>query len=345
MQVIRIVTILLIGIMLVLGACTSPPSSAGPPQTSPVSTQQAPSETSPSPEQVKSPPITVAVDYFGIRNTHYLEQVAGDRLARIQLIVVVSDERGTLAVWPPPSAQNLYFDMDYFQIEALKEKLNPPVVFNGSATGTLAVYVAAYNVNKGPITKAQIDILSNWLGFPDLNRLKDAIPDKELVGYYWQTWTPLSNWGVGESYSERGDGDLRVWLRIGADQMPEPAQQPVLKPNVKIEDVKLPSGTRVRQPSEQYSYKVWDFAFTIANNEAFTLPVYWHLESSYKPETKVFPYDYPTEGVQTIPGNGKVTVKVQFWFTVPGSYQWKYIVGYPKGNAAASWTGTLMVSR
>ena len=96
-----------------------------------------------------------------------------------------------------------------------------------------------YNISKGEITKSQIDIISKWLGFPDLNKLKDAIPDRELVGYYWQTWSPTSNWGIGGNY-EGGDSDLKVWLRIGSGQMPEPAQQPALKPNVKIEDVALP---------------------------------------------------------------------------------------------------------
>jgi hypothetical protein len=35
---------------------------------------------------VKSPPITIALDYFGIRNTHWIPQVGGDPLAKIQLI-------------------------------------------------------------------------------------------------------------------------------------------------------------------------------------------------------------------------------------------------------------------
>ena len=38
------------------------------------------------------------------------------------------------------------------------------------------------------ITKSQIDIISKWLGFPDLNKLEDEIPDRELIGYYWQIW-------------------------------------------------------------------------------------------------------------------------------------------------------------
>jgi hypothetical protein len=179
----------LIAFPLVLASCSSsapvytpapvlPPSDSAPAST--ISATTTPSILA------ESPPLTIALDYFGIRNTHWLSQMGGDQLAKIQLIAVVSDEKGTLAIWPPQNIPNLTFDMDYFQVEALKERMNPPVIFNGSATGTLVVYIAAYNVDKGAITKAQIDIISKWLGLPDLNRLKDVVPDRELVGYYWQ---------------------------------------------------------------------------------------------------------------------------------------------------------------
>ena len=288
----------------------------------------------------KSPPITVALDYFGVRNTHYLAQVGGDPLAKIQLIVVVSDETGTLAVWPPQNVQNLTFDMDYFQIEALKERINPPVIFNGSVTGTLVIYVAAYNVNKGIITRSQIDILSKLLGFPDLNKLKDAVPDRELVGYYWQTWSVLSNWGAGECYNERGDGNLRVWLRIGADQMPEPVQQPALKPDVRIK-FSLPTGVRTRT---QWEYYASDFTFALRNNESFEFPVYWRLESNSSPGTEINYYVYPTEGKVSVPANGTTTVPLKYWFTTPGNYQWKYVVECPKGNLVDSLEEMLTIS-
>jgi len=288
---------------------------------------------------VESPPITINLDYFGIRNTHWIPELGGDPLAKIQLIAVVSDEQGTLAVWPPQNVQNLTFDMDYFQVEALKEKMNPPVIFNGSVTGTLVVYVVAYNVNKGEITKAQIDILSKWLGLPDLNKLKDAIPDRELVGYYWQTWSASSDWGVGQHYGEKGDGNLVVWLRIGADQIPEPVQQPVLKPNVKIEFTP-PTGVRTRT---QWEYRASDFTFTLRNNEPFEFPIYWHLETSSNPGTEINFLIYPTEGKQRVPGNGTSTVTAKYWFTKAGNYEWKYVAEYPKGNPVAFWTGILNV--
>ena len=309
----------------------------------PIPSPSSPSPTpTPTPEpstSVTSPPITIALDYFGVRNTHWIPQVGGDPLAKIQLIAVVSDEQATLAVWPPQSGQNLTFDMDFFQVKALKEKMDPPVVFNGPVTGTLVVYVAAYNVNKGPITKAQIDMLSKWLGFPELDILKAAIPDRELVGYYWQTWSPSSNWGIGKHY-DGGDGDLRVWLRIGSGQMPEAAQQPVLKPNVKIEG-KLPAGVRVRTT---FFYNESDFAFTLTNNESFGFPIYWHLESPSNPGTEINYVIYPTEGKQDVPANSSATIHNKYWFTTPGDYKWKYVAEYPKGNPVASWEGTLKVS-
>jgi len=66
--------------------------------------------------------------------------------------------------------------------------------------------------------------LSKMLGFPDLSKLKGAIPDRELVGYCWHTWS-ASDLGVGERYDDQG-GNLAVWFRIGAEQMPEPVEVP-----------------------------------------------------------------------------------------------------------------------
>jgi hypothetical protein len=334
----RIASISLVFVAIIsLIGCNSPTYVPAP---SPSSPSPTPSPTPEPSTPVKSPPITIALDYFGIRNTHWIPQWGGDQLAKIQLIVVVSDEQATLAVWPPQSGQNLIFDMDYFQVEALKGKMDPPVVFNGSATGTLVVYVAAYNVNKGPITKAQIDMLSKWLGFPELDILKAAIPDRELVGYYWQTWSPSSNWGIGERYDDKGDGDLRVWLRIGSGQMPEAAQQPVIKPNVKIEG-KLPTGVKARAA---FVYNASDFAFTLTNNESFEFPIYWRLETTSNPGTEINYVISPTEGQESVPANGAITVTNKYWFTIPGDYKWKYVAEYPKGNPVASWEGTLKVS-
>ncbi len=185
----------------------------------------------------KSPPITIALDYFGIRNTYWMSLFGGGGLAKIQLIVVVSDEQG--------------------------------------------------------------------------------------------------------------EGDLRVWLRIGAGQMPQPVQKPMLKPNVQIEDVKLPTDVRVRQSIEIFAIKPWGFAFTIANYESFELPVYWRLESSPMPENE-FKYFasstiYPIQGTARVTDNGKKVVEASYWFKTPGDYQWKYIVECPKGNLVASWTGVLSV--
>lgn len=326
---------LVIGILL-LSACATP-------TTAPLVTEeQEPAVEEPVIETepiVKSPNITIALDYFGIRNTHWIPQVGGDPIAKTQLIVVVSDEQHNLAVHAIPQEGIPGFEMDFFQVKAIKDNMAPEV-FTGSATGSLTVYVAAYNVNKGPITKAQIDMLSKWLGLPDLDILKAAVPDKELIGHYWHTWSLSSNWGVGR-HDEQGEGDLRVWLRIGSGQMPEPAQQPVLKPNVKIEDVKLPPDARIRT---QWDYRSSDFSFILANYESFELPIYWRLESlPNSPRTEINFIIYPTDGTVSVPDNGKVPVNAKYWFTAPGDYRWKYIVECPKGNPVASWEGTLNV--
>jgi hypothetical protein len=307
------------------------------PSTSSQTSAQSPaSET----EQSESPPITIYLDYFGIKDTHWMSQIGGDELAEIQLFAIISDEQGTLAVWPPQNVSNLTFDMDYFQVESLQEKMNPPMIFSGTATGTLVVYIAAYNVDKGEITKAQIDFISDWLSLPEIEVLKDIVPDKELVGYYWQTWSASSGWGIGQRYDGKGEGDLRVWLRIGSDQMPEAAQSPILKPNVKIEG-ELPTNARVRAT---FDYHASDFSFTITNYESFEFPIYWRLETSSNPDTEINFYIYPIEGKQTVPGNGTTTVTAKYWFTTPGSYTWRYIAEYPKGNTIALWEVILQVS-
>ena len=333
----RIASISLMFVAVIsLISCNAPVYVPAPSLSSPSPT---PSSTSEPSVPVESPPITISFDYFGIRDTHWMPQVGGGPRATVQLIVVVSDERGTLAVWPPPSVQSLTtFDMDFFQVEALKDYTNP-LIFKGSVSGTLAIYTAAYNLSKGQITKDQIDFISEMLGLPNLNKLQDAIPDRELVGYYWHTWSASSDFGVGERYDEQG-GNLAVWFRIGAEQMPEPVEKPVLKPNVKVEG-ELPTDVKARTA---FGYNSSDFAFTLTNNESFEFPIYWRLETTSNPGTEINYVIYPTEGQESVPANGTIMVTNKYWFTTPGDYKWKYVAEYPKGNPVTSWEGTLRVN-
>ena len=287
-------------------------------------------------------PVTVALDYLGVRDTHWLSQVGGEAHARVQFVIVVSDETGVLEACTIPPEGIPGLEMDYFQVKPVKDYLSPEV-FSGPVTEALTIYVAAYNVNKGPITKAQMDVVSQWMDMPGLTALKSMVPDKELIGYYFYTWSPQDDWGVGR-HDEQGDGDILVWYRVGNGQMLEPAGMPVLKPNVTIENVSLPTNVRVRQPSEMFFYDTWPFEFTIANHERMQLTFTWRLESTCKPETKVGTLIYPTEGQVTVPGNGRTTIQSQYWFTKAGSYDWEYVVEYPKGLETASWQGTLNVS-
>lgn len=326
---------LMFAAVISLISCGAPVYVPAPSSSSPSPTTSSTPEPS-TPEE--SPPITISFDYFGIRDTHWMPQVGGDPRATVQLIVVVSDEKGTLAVWPPPSMQNLTtFDMDFFQVEALRDYTDP-VIFQGSVSGTLAVYTAAYNLSKGQITKDQIDFISKMLGFPDLSKLKGAIPDRELVGYCWHTWS-APDFGAGERYDDQG-GNLAVWFRIGSEQMPEPVEKPVLKPNVKIEG-ELPTDVKARTT---FGYNASDFAFTLTNNESFEFPIYWRLETTANPGTEINYVIYPTEGRESVPANGTITVTNKYWFTTPGDYKWKYVAEYPKGNPVASWEGTLRVN-
>ena len=77
---------LLVASLMVLTDCGAP---AYLPAPSPSSPSPTPSPTPEPPTPVESPPITIALDYFGIQDTHHIPQVGGDQLAKIQLIAVV----------------------------------------------------------------------------------------------------------------------------------------------------------------------------------------------------------------------------------------------------------------
>jgi hypothetical protein len=282
--------------------------------------------------------IQVALDYFGVRNTHWISQVGGGSQAEIQLVILIRDEQKNLATFTIPQEGVNGFGMDFFQVNALKDYMDPKV-FIGTATGSLTFSVAAYNVNKGPITKAQIDAISKWTG-TDWNAIKDLVPDKELVGSCWHTWSASENLGVGSNYT-LDDGNLKVWLRVGSNgTMPDLVPRPVLKPNVEILG-ELPTSVRART---QWVYNQKYFAFTLTNHESFEFPIYWHLETDSNPGTEINYVVSPTDGELSIVGGRSTTVTYPYWFTTPGNYTWKYVAEYPKGNPVASWEGTLTVT-
>jgi hypothetical protein len=229
--------------------------------------------------------------------------------------------------------------MDFFQVNALKDYMEP-TVFTGMATGGLTFSVAAYNVNNGPITKAQIDAISKWTGV-NWSAIKDLVPDKELVGQCWHTWSASDNPEVGSNYT-LDDGNLEVWLRVGSNQtMPDPVSRPVLKPNVEIVG-KLPIGVRATAEGS-CSYNEYYFVFILTNHESFEFPIYWHLETDSNLETEINYVISPTSGSVSIPGGCNKTMTYPYWFTKRGTYKWKYVAEYPKGNPVASWEGTLTV--
>jgi hypothetical protein len=340
--------IVVLAILSVLTGCTSPrmvtpaPASQEPSGelSLPASEELAQEDQTSSLEQAgKQASLTVAVDHFGIRDTHWVSQVGGEAHARVQFIVVMSDVNRVLSACtiPPEGVPGL--EMDYFQVNSVKDYTSPEI-YSGLVTEDLTIYVAAYNVNKGPIT---MDVVSQWMDMPELTALKAMVPDKELIGYYVYTWSPQDDWGIGR-HDEQGEGDLLVWYRIGNSQILEPAEMPVLAPNITIENVSLPDNVKVRQPSETFFYKTWPFTFTIANHEPMQLTFTWRLESTCEPETTVGGVIYPTEGQVTIPGDGKVTIQAQYWFTKAGTYDWEYVVEYPEGIVAVSWESAMKVA-
>jgi uncharacterized repeat protein (TIGR02543 family) len=282
--------------------------------------------------------ITLALDYFGVRNTHWIYQVGGEDKAKIQLVVLIRDEQRNLATFAIPAEGIAGFSMDFFQVNALRDNMDPNI-FTDTPIGSLTFSVAAYNVNKGPITKAQIDAISKWTGV-DWSAIKTLVPDKELVGSCWHTWSASENFGIGSNYT-LDDGNLKLWLRVGSNQtMPDPVPRPVLKPNIEITG-KLPTDVRTRFG---ICYNQKNFAFTLTNHESFEFRIYWHLETDSNPGTEINGVPSPTSSSLSISSGGSTPVTYPYWFTTPGTYKWKYVAEYPQGNPVASWEGILTVA-
>jgi hypothetical protein len=286
---------------------------------------------------VSNPPIHIALDFFGIKDTHQPSAYVAPN--RIQLYVIVDDGVNTTKFSYPSNGEGIV--MEYFQLVDLEQQ----TVFYASSVGDyLRISVLAYSCADKEATLSLGRALQAFE--PSMGPLLDfyeALPaEKELIGWYEHTWYAVDEWGTKQAeYEAEGIGDLRLWFRIWSNEEPTPISKPLLIPAVEIQNVKLPTGVRVRQPSETYFYNTWTFEFTIANHESFTLPIYWRLETSPdSPETQ----SDGTYGTKYISGNGKVTVTTQYWFKMSGNYTWKYVAEYPEGNPIASWQGTLTVA-
>ena len=126
--------------------------------------------------------------------------------------------------------------------------------------------------------------------------------------------------------------------------MPEPIEAPVLKPDVTIENVILPSDVVTRQPhSDAYVLTTYPFEFTIVNNESFSLPVSWKLISTQPPQSDSEDVVRTLEDRVTVSGNSETTIQRDYWFSEPGTYDWQYVLECPQGCMVDSWTGTLNV--
>ncbi len=319
---------------------TAPADSSSSPATAAPMPSSQPSvvsiETTPEPSNV-----SVALDYICIHDTHWISQIGGYDKAGIQIVVILKDDTGVLSTWPP-NPENQLFYMNFFETISIKENTGGnPILYTGPVKGTLSVGIVAYNTSKGAITKSQIDIVSMWRG-ADFSILKEVVPDKELVGSYWQTWLPANNWGIGNHFTnEHLNENMTVWGRIGTgNNMPQAIPMPVITPDVEIAG-QMPANARTR---EYLYYNYSDFSFTLRNNEAFSFPIYWRIETDSNPGTTINYIITPTQGSFTLLGGGLATETGRFWFDNPGDFYWRYVAEYPKGTPIASWEGTLHVS-
>jgi hypothetical protein len=284
-----------------------------------------------------SPLITVALDYFGVRNTRWIPQQGGDPYAKVQLVVSVREGQKNLKTVAIPEEGIEGFDMDFFQTRALKDNMDPKI-FSDTVDDDLTFYVAAYNVNKGPITKAQIDLISAYTG-TDLSILKSFIPDRELIGTYWRTFSSSQLQGIEGNY-EGGDGDLAVWFRVWSDNEPAPASEPTLLPDVKLLDVDMDQEVKcsgIVCPGYLVSY---DYSYPrtlhIINNENFAITVEWKGHSSVTG-------DFDTGSIQVSAGATVPVSKndLRYWELGPAEITYKLL--YNEHELPSSWSGTVNV--
>jgi len=215
------------------------PLSTSTPESTPATTPSPP-VTPPSPPTPQPPQLTIALDHFGTINT----------IAKVRLVVLVKDDRGVLVNVPIPEEIFPAFDMaDLYQVRSIGRD---PVVYKGPIVGSLSVCVAAYDVSSGPMLKSDFETVARFFGMPGVDVIKNAIPDKKLVGHYSYTWTESSNWGIG-AHDNKGEGDLKVWMRIWADQVIPPTQQPSILPAGTHEvNVEVSSWPLTRGASESF---------------------------------------------------------------------------------------------
>lgn len=280
-----------------------------------------------------NPPIQVALDFFGIKDTH--QPSVSFAPNTIQLYVVAYDGKTTWNYTYPSNGEGI--PMNYFQLEDLSQQ----TIFRTSSVGdNFTICALAYSCAD---KNTALSILTALEAYdPSIEPLKDfyeKLPQqKELIGWYEHTWYAVDEWGTKQAtYEAQGSGDLRLWFRIWSNTEPAPIPKPRFVPDVKIVDVKLPTDAK---PGSMWiiGSKQYPITISLVNNEEFDVPIIWEAESSIAGKF--------AQGQQaTVPKNGKqLDITTLYWWQV-GEYNITYTIYYYWNNAKLdTWSGSLNVT-
>lgn len=304
-----IIVTLILAMVVGLVGCTSisppPPVTTLTPPPTPTD-ELAPTSTPPA--------IQVALDYFGIKDTHQPSVSVAPN--KIQLYIVANDDKTKMEFSYPSSGEGI--PMEYFQLEDLGEQ----TIFHTSSVGDhLTISVLAYSCADKEATLSLGRALQAFE--PSMGPLLDfyeRLPQsKELIGWYEHTWYATEEWGINQGkYEAEGKGDLRLWFRIWSNKEPEPISEPLFMPEVRIQDVKLPTNAKP-------GFMQYPITLSLVNSEKFDVPIRWEAYTSITGKN----FD---SGTDTIPKNSRRDI-TRYYYWEAGNRTITYTVYYYYNNA------------
>jgi hypothetical protein len=282
-------------------------------------------------EELRSP-LNVRIDYIGMKDAYDTDDIWDSR-SEVQLVVVVTDGITNTAedqVFIPIDREG--YKMSNFETRQIDRR-----VFHTSSVGDyLRVSIAAWDIDSKSETLDALSVLEAFgaTGAREVRMLYAMLPDEDdRIGDYQQTWYPDENWGIGQ-HEEICNDNFLLGFSVWSDEEPPLVPQPPLSPDVKIQNVAMPS--QVEQSNSGWFY--WRYyvnTLTLVNNEPIDIEVDWKASSSVKGE-----FD---QGSTIVPAKGKCDVSRSYFYENDvGPLKLTYTIYY-EGRETDSWTGTMNV--
>lgn len=283
-----LLVVLVLSLLIGVAGCGSPVYYQPPPNADNTSPNDTP--------QVTHPPVTISLDYFGVKSTHI--PVIAIAQWRVQFYAVVSDGKKTETFNFPQDGQGV--SMNDFNLEDMRGQ----IIFDTDSVGDyLSISIVAYSSQDSAQAQA---VLNAFKAFnPSFGTLADfysKLPQqKELIGIYENKWIKAQNWGIAASTCKEDNRDLSVWFRIWSGTEPSRIAKPEFKPDVKIEAVTPPFNAKP-------GFLTYPITLSLVNGEQLDVTIYWQADSSITGK-----FD---SGTATIPKNGRLDIrKYYFWET------------------------------